>query len=42
VARAAAILGQVWGIGKKRFEIGGEGYGYSTCWWTVMNYGVKV
>lgn len=34
VRRAAAVIGQVWGIGERRFgkDWGGGGYGYLTGW----------
>lgn len=44
VKRAAAVMGQVWGIGKRRF---GKDWGrrlwlYDRLVWTVMAYGVEI
>jgi len=35
--KAATVLGQVWGIGKRRF--GRRGWLFDALIWTVMSYG---
>lgn len=44
IRRAAAITGQVWGIGKKRFggDWGRRIWLFDRLVWTVLSYGVEV
>jgi len=44
VAKAAAILGQVWGIGKRRFgkDWKRRVWMFDTLIWTVLSYGVEI